>query len=331
MTDPRPTPTSAQAAWMQLGYGMFLHYGPNTFANTGWGDGTFPAADFLTPGLDTDQWAGMAAEAGMKYAVLTTKHHDGFCLWPSAHTAYSVRNSPGQPDVVGRFVTSCRKAGIKPGLYYSLWDRNHPTYEDDTAYAAYMQAQIEELLTGYGDILELWFDGAWDKDHPTRTWPFDPRWERENTPGYTRGERWRWRELYESIHRLQPDCLVLMNSSSDRPGEVKYHPVDLRSSEHQHFVYRGTLYEARTDPVFTDADGKQVFLPIEYSTSIDPEWFCLHEKHYNHPSGAMIADLYRTARAGGGNLLLNLGPDKTGKLPELHRPFLRAAARELGL
>jgi alpha-L-fucosidase len=329
MADPRPTP--AQAAWMQLGYGMFLSYGPNTFTNNGWGDGKFPPADFHSPELDTDQWAGMAAEAGMKYAVLIAKHHDGFCLWPSDQTSYCVKGSPGQPDVVGRFVASCRKAGIKAGLYYSLWDRNYPAYEDDAAYAAFMMAQMNELLTRYGDILEIWFDGAWDKDHPTRTWQYEPRWERENTPGYTRGERWRWAEMYQLIHRLQPDCLVLMNTSSDRPGDVKYHPVDLRSSEHLHFVYRGKLFEARTDPVFDNGQGGKVFLPIEYSTTVNPDWFWLEERNYNHPSGAMIADLYRTARAGGGNLLLNFGPDKSGRLPELHRPFLRDAARLLGL
>jgi alpha-L-fucosidase len=113
----------------------------------------------------------------MQYAVLTAKHHDGFCLWPSRYTEYCVRNSPGQPDVVGLYAEAFRAAGLKVGLYYSLWDRNYPYYEDDEIYAAYMRDQISELLTGYGDILELWFDGGWDKDHPTRQWAFDPAWE----------------------------------------------------------------------------------------------------------------------------------------------------------
>jgi alpha-L-fucosidase len=268
----------------------------------------------------------MAVEAGMRYAVLTAKHHDGFCLWPTRHTEYCVRNSPGQLDVVGRFVESCRHAGIRPGLYYSLWDCNCPRYGDDGAYADFMFAQIEELLTGYGDLVELWFDGAWDKDHPTRSWQFDERWERESTPGYSRGERWRWRELYAHIHRLQPDCLVVMNSSSDRPGGIKYHPLDVRTSEHFNFVWKSRLYEARTDPIFDDGKGGKVFLPLEYCTSLNPDWFFVEDRGYAHPSAATIADWRQTARAAGGNLLLNVAPDKRGLIPECHRQFLRAAA-----
>ncbi len=120
--------------WQSLGYGLFLHFGPNTFAGVGWGDGKFPASEFAPSELNPAQWADMALEAGMRYAVLTAKHHDGFCLWPSQHTGYSVNNSPGRPDVVGRFVEAFRKAGLQVGLYYSLWDRNFPAYEDDGVY-----------------------------------------------------------------------------------------------------------------------------------------------------------------------------------------------------
>lgn len=327
MTIDSPVPTAAQSAWTRLAYGQFLHFGPNTFGTNGWGDGRFPAADFAPTAIDTDQWAGVAAEAGMKYAVLTSKHHDGFCLWPSRHTEYGVRNSPGRPDVVGRFVDSCRRAGIRPALYYSLWDRNCPCYDDDDAYAGFMTAQITELLTDYGDILELWFDGGWDKDHPTRNWPFEAHWERENTPGYSRGERWHWAELYAHIHRLQPDCLVVMNSSSDRPGAIKYPPVDIRTSEHFHFVWQERLHEAVTDPVCDDGRGGHVHLPIEYCTSLNPDWFWIEGRAYGHASAATIADWHRTARAAGGNLLLNVGPDRRGQIPDYHRPFLRAAAQ----
>src|SRR5690349_15141304 len=131
MADGAPSPTPAQRAWMALGYGMFIHFGPNTLTGSGWGDGKFPAGDFSFSKLDIKQWAGVAAEAGMRYAVLTSKHHDGFCLWPSRHTEYCVKNSPQRIDVVTAFVEEFRKAGLKPGLYYSLWDRNFPRYEDD--------------------------------------------------------------------------------------------------------------------------------------------------------------------------------------------------------
>ncbi len=140
-------PGPVQKDWMALGYGLFLHLGPNTFAGVGWGDGKFPAHDFAPSELNLAQWADMAADAGMRYAVLTAKHHDGFCFWPSQHTDYCVKNSPGQPDVVNRFVEAFRKAGLKVGLYYSLWDRNYPAYEDDARYAEYIRAQMTELLT----------------------------------------------------------------------------------------------------------------------------------------------------------------------------------------
>lgn len=224
-----PSPTDAQTAWQQLGYGLFLHFGPNTLAGTGWGDGKFPASKVHFPKLDPSQWAGLAAEAGMQYAVLTTKHHDGFCLWPTAHTAYCVRNTPSSRDITGEFAAAFRKAGLKVGFYYSLWDRNYSAYENDELYAQYMQDQIRELLTWYGEIVELWFDGAWDKDFPTREWAYDPAWENTPVSGLTFGTRWRWNELYSLIHELQPNCLVANNSSSDRPGQVRYPPVDLRT------------------------------------------------------------------------------------------------------
>src|SRR5262249_54850303 len=202
----------------------------------GTGDGKFPAADVDAPQLDMADWARLAAESGMRYAVLTAKHVDGFCLWPSKHTTYSVATTPARRDWVAEFVTAFRAQGLNVGLYYALLDRNCPFYEDDGRYAEYMRDQIDELL-GYGDILELWFDGAWDKDHPTRDWPHDPSW-----PPAT-GARWEWTELYEHIHRLQPRCLVIQNSSSDRPGVPNYLPVDVRTCEQLDFVWQERLGE----------------------------------------------------------------------------------------
>ncbi len=124
-------PTDAQRQWMALGYGMFVHFGPWTYSGTG--DGKFPAAELRAPALDMRAWAALAAEAGMRYAVLTAKHVDGFCLWPSAHTAYSVAATPQQRDWVAEFVAAFRDAGLKVGLYYALLDRHCPFYEDDAA------------------------------------------------------------------------------------------------------------------------------------------------------------------------------------------------------
>jgi alpha-L-fucosidase len=327
MAEQAIVPTHSQRAWMGLGYGMFIHFGPNTFAGTSWGDGRFPAAGFAPTHLDPAQWADMAAEAGMKYAVLTTKHHDGFCLWPSQLTEYSVKNSPGRVDVVGQFADAFRKAGLKVGLYYSLWDQNFADYENDAAYAAYMRGQISELLTSYGDIVELWFDGGWDKDHPTRQWAFDPAWEQDPHSGLMHGERWEWQQLYEQIHRLQSDCLVIKNSSSDCPGDVRYHPVDVRTSEHFHFIWEEQEHEAHLNPVFATKAGEKVYLPLEFCTTITPGWFWNAGQGYSHPSAATIYDWYTTARAAQANFLLNIGPDISGRLPEYHRSFLQQAAR----
>jgi alpha-L-fucosidase len=321
-----PAPTPAQKAWMQLGYGMFIHFGPNTFAGVMWGDGKFPADGFNPTDLNTRQWAQVAAEAGMKYAVLTAKHHDGFCLWPSRHTDYCVRQAGNKTDVVREFVDAFRAAGIQTGLYYSLWDRHCPVYEDDQRYAAYMQQQIRELLTEYGPVLEMWFDGAWDKDHPTRRAACDPKWPDDPKSGLTLGKRWHWRELYELIHELQPNCLVLNNSSSDRPGGVKYHPIDVRTAEHFDFICNEQLCEPITDNVWHDPDGREIFLPLEYCTSLNRHWFYVQNYPLLHPSAATICDWYARAQATSANLLLNVGPDKRGLVPEYHRAFLRAAA-----
>lgn len=322
-------PSEAQRNWMSLGYGLFIHFGPNTLAGTSWGDGRFPVEEFAPSHLNPSQWAETAAEAGMRYAVLTAKHHDGFCLWPSQYTEYCVKNSPGQPDVVGSYVEAFRKAGLKVGLYYSLWDRNYPAYEDDAAYAAYMRDQMTELLTQYGEILELWFDGGWDKDHPTRNWAFDPAWEQDPQSGLRHGERWGWKSLYEHIHSLQPNCLVTKNSSSDWPGEVRYHPVDIRTSEHFHFIWQEKVRPPHLDPVFINDAGQEVYLPLEFCTTITPGWFWNENQGYSHPSAAAIFDWYCTARAAQANFLLNIGPNKTGLIPDVHRSFLKQAAQQI--
>jgi alpha-L-fucosidase len=230
-------------------------------------------------------------------------------------------------DIVARFVEAFRKAGLKVGFYYSLWDRNCPVYDDDARYADFMQAQIRELLTRYGDVVELWFDGGWDKDHPSREWDYRPEWDTDPSIKVGKGERWRWNELYALIHELQPNCLVIQNSSSDRPGLVKYYPVDIRTAEHYDFVWKDKLVKPHTDPAFTTPQGKAVYLPLEYCTTLSPGWFDKGEPYLIHPSPATIADWYNRARQAGGNLLLNVGPTKDGLIREAHREFLVAARR----
>jgi alpha-L-fucosidase len=157
----RPTPQ--QRAWQEAELTMFLHFGMNTFTDREWGDGSEDPKRFDPPELDARQWVRVAQEAGFRYLILTAKHHDGFCLWPTRTTEHSVRNSPwrdGKGDVVREFADACRAAGLKMGLYLSPWDRHERTYGDSPAYNRFYVRQLTELLTDYGEVAEVWFDGA---------------------------------------------------------------------------------------------------------------------------------------------------------------------------
>lgn len=300
--------------WRELEYGMFIHWGPWTWSGTG--DGKFPAEKVDAPDLDPRAWARLAARSGMRYAVLTAKHIDGFCLWPSRHTAYSVASSPLRRDLVAEFVEAFRAEGLRVGLYYALMDRNCPFYDDDSRYNQYVRDQIDELC-GYGELLELWFDGAWDKDHPTRDWPHDPAWS-------PTGARWEWPRLYHHIHGRQPSCLVIQNSSSDRPGVPNYPPVDARTAEHFDFVWREELC---TPPAADPSLAPLGMLPLEYCTTLTPGWFWQKDACYSHASADAIAGWRRRARRERANLLLNVGPDTSGRIPPYHEPFLLEAER----
>ncbi len=162
-----PRPTVAQQRWMELKFGMFVHFGINTYCDTEWSDGTLDPSRFKPTQLDTDQWCRVAKAAGMNYIVLVTKHHDGFCLWPTGQTAYSVSATPFKRDVLGQAVESARRHGLKVGFYYSLRDRHEPSHDtDEWAYVEFMKRQFHELLTGYGDIVELWSTDSGKSSNP---------------------------------------------------------------------------------------------------------------------------------------------------------------------
>ncbi len=156
-------PSEAQKEWMKLGFGMFIHFGINTYYDMEWSDGTLNPSKFNPVKIDTDQWCGVAKAAGMNYVVLVTKHHDGFCNWPSRLTDYSVLATPYKKDILGALANSAQKFGLKLGLYYSLWDRHEKSHDTDIySYVNdFMLPQLEELMTNYGEIVELWFDGFW--------------------------------------------------------------------------------------------------------------------------------------------------------------------------
>lgn len=161
MQQPSLAPNEGQLAQINRKFGMFLHFGINTFNNTEWSDGKLPIESYRPTGIDADSWVKTAYAAGMNYVILITKHHDGFCLWDTHTTAYSVNYSPNKTDVVKAVSEACQKYGIKLGLYYSLWDRHKKCYKNDEQYVQYMEKQLTELMDGrYGEVVELWFDGA---------------------------------------------------------------------------------------------------------------------------------------------------------------------------
>lgn len=219
----RPSPR--QLAWQQLEFCAFVHFGINTFTDREWGDGTEDPALFCPEDLDADQWVRAIRSAGMRGVILTCKHHDGFCLWPSACTDHSVRSSPwmqGKGDVVGLLSRACRRAGLKFGVYLSPWDRHDPRYGTGKPYDDYYTAQLTELATQYGEIFCFWFDGACGEGQNGRKQEYD------------------WERYYQVIRRYQPGATINVcgpdvrwcgnEAGHCRPSEWSVVPAALRDT-----------------------------------------------------------------------------------------------------
>lgn len=319
-------PNRVQKLQMARKYGMFLHFGINTFNDTEWSDGTLPVSSYAPAAIDAEQWVRTARDAGMRQVILICKHHDGFCLWPSAYTDYSVANSPNPTDVVKAVSEACRKYGIGFGVYYSLWDRHEKCYPDDEAYLAYMKNQLTELLGGaYGSVVELWLDGAWDK----------------------KSDRWGVPELYDLVKRLQPDCAFAVNNtlgdpeSLDPPGPtflpeqcvggetIRYFPTDFRLRD-PFFPRPG----ADGDPKLYTWEGKPYYLPFEATICVRnmSNWFW-DPGYTSDPTvtPAFIAEKYRQMEQQGNILIVNCAPNPRGRLEEYDRQTIFEAARMLGI
>lgn len=202
----KAVPSEKQIEYQKMEVIGFIHFNMNTFTDKEWGYGNEDPKLFNPANLDADQWAKVAKEAGMKELILTAKHHDGFCLWPSAYTKHSIKYSPyknGKGDIVKEFVHACRKFGIKPGLYLSPWDRNDADYAT-AKYITYYENQLRELLTNYGEIDEVWFDGANGGDgyyggaNETRI--------------IDRKTYYPWKQIWGIVHKLQPNSLIFSDA-----------------------------------------------------------------------------------------------------------------------
>ncbi len=263
-------PTPAQKYWMSLKYGLFIHFGINTYYDVEWSDGTLSPKKFNPTEIDTDQWCRTAKLAGLKYIIFVTKHHDGFCNWHTKTTDYSVKSTPFKKDLLKMVVESARKYELEVGLYYSLWDRHEPSHDNnEVEYVHFMKKQIAELLTNYGPIIEIWFDGFWKKqqsgwakntivdgekvDSQLKDEAFIAAWRHEGA------FRWQIDHLYQYIKGIQPNCLVANNSTTAYPG-LPLHPVDIRPGE--------KATKLKKDTKIWKWLGKEKYLPLQIETTL---------------------------------------------------------------
>jgi alpha-L-fucosidase len=305
-----PVPSPRQLNWQDLEYYAFVHFSINSFTDKEWGYGDESPKLFNPFELDTDQWARTISEAGMKGVVITAKHHDGFCLWPSKYTEHSVKNSPwknGEGDLLKELSESCKKYGLKMGVYLSPWDRNHPDYGTD-AYLTYYRNQLRELLTQYGPIFEVWFDGANGGDgyyggaNETR--------KIDNKTYYD------WPLTHQIVRELQPNAVMFSDAGPDIRwvGNEKGYANQTTWST----IYKDSIYPGM--PGFNRfAPGQEKgthFIPTETDVSIRPGWFYHQSEDDEVKSVEHLWDIYCNSVGLNSNLLLNLPVDRRGLVHE---------------
>ncbi len=297
---------------------MFIHFGVNTFTDREWGDGTESPSIFAPSALDCRQWARVAREAGFKAMVLTAKHHDGFCLWPTATTTHSVRSSPfrgGNGDVVREFVDACRAERLRVGLYLSPWDRNSPVYGDSPRYNDKYIAQLTELLTRYGDIHEVWFDGANGEGPNGKRQEYD------------------WSRTWNTVKELQPDSVIFSDAGPDVrwignergvAGETNWSLVDPRIVP----VPGMSGDEVMRSLTQGDRNGI-VWRPGETDTSIRPGWFYHPAEDARVKSVETLVEIYFTSVGRNSKLLLNVPPTREGLIHSVDAERLRGMRARL--
>ncbi|MDR2120968.1 MAG: alpha-L-fucosidase [Tannerella sp.] len=306
-----PAPDENQLAWHEREQYAFIHFTVNTFTDKEWGYGDEDPAIFNPTSFDAEQWASVVSQAGMKGIILTCKHHDGFCLWPSALTEHSVKHSPfrdGKGDVVKEVADACRKHGLFFGVYLSPWDRNHAQYASPE-YITYYRNQLTELLTRYGEIAEVWFDGANGGD------------------GYYGGARERrkidnrtyydWPNTHAIVRKLAPRAVMF----SDGGPDIRWcgNESGFVGDPNWCTIFGDTLYAGKpgiNELLNHGAEDGNVWLPAEVDVSIRPGWFyhATEDDRVRTPENLM--KLYLESVGRGANLLLNLPPDRRGLIHE---------------
>lgn len=301
-----PVPEPKQVEWQQMETYAFIHFGLNTFNDREWGYGDTDPKVFNPTNLDCDQWAQTLVKAGMKGVILTAKHHDGFCLWPFEGTEYSIKNSPwknGKGNVVKELSEACKKYGLKFAVYLSPWDRHQANY-GTPEYLPYFYAQLHDLLTNYGPVFEVWFDGANGGDGWYGGAKDIRTIDRKNYYNYPR--------IYEMLDSIQPQAIIF---SDGGPGcRWVGNEKGFAGATNWSFLREGEVhpgYEKSYELQYGHADGNQ-WVPAECDVSIRPGWFYHPEEDDRVKSSDQLVDLYYRSVGHNATLLLNFPVDRRG-------------------
>lgn len=301
-------PTEQQLAWHDREFYAFVHFNMNTFTGVEWGHGRETPARFNPSQLDCRQWCALFKECGLTGVILTAKHHDGFCLWPSRFTEHDVASSPwreGKGDVVRELADACREYGLWIGIYISPWDRNNPIYgKDDAAYNDYFTGQLEELLTNYGPIAEVWWDGAnGDRNNPEKHQEYD------------------WPRFIATVRRVQPEAVIFAPPYT--PGDIRW----VGNEEGRAGVTQWSTYPANIDEdpntLNVGIEGAAHWMPAETDVSIRPGWYWTRLTDDRVKSVDDLLDIYYASVGRNTNLLLNFPVDDRGLVPAADARQLR--------
>ena len=326
----KAVPSERQLTYEKMEFFCFIHFTVNTFTGSEWGDGKEDVSIFNPTELDARQWVKTAKDAGMKGLILTCKHHDGFCLWPSKYTEHSVKNSPyknGNGDIVREVSEACKEFGLKFGVYLSPWDRNNSSYGKGKEYDDYYVNQLTELLTEYGELYTIWLDGACGEGANGKVQKYD------------------WNRYYKVMRELQPNAVISISGPDVRwcgneAGEVRESEWSVVAKDMTDPSITAELSQHEDNEEFRDRpldetqsdlgsrerlknEKELVWYPAETDVSIRPGWFYHEEEDDKVRSFENLKDIYLKSVGGNTTLLLNIPPMKNGKIHEKDIAFLK--------
>lgn len=313
-----PVPTTAQIAWHEMEMNAFIHFTINTFTDLEWGMGSESPSLFNPTEANPAQWTEILSSAGFKGVILTCKHHDGFCLWPSKYSEHTIQNSPykgGKGDLVRELSEACKLTGLKFGVYLSPWDRNHAEY-GKPAYIEYYRNQLHELFTQYGPVFEMWFDGA-----NGGTGYYGGTNEKRSIDGRSYYD---WPGTLDLVRKMQPDVIFFSDAG---PG-VRWvgNEQGIAGLTNWAMITPDTIYAGKSGIEKLLNEGSENgtrWIPAETDVSIRPGWF-FHEKENDKvKTPEQLFEIYLTSVGRGSVLLLNIPPDRQGLIHEIDRHALQ--------